>query len=420
MKLAIIKSRPFIFAVLSAIIFFLGCTSYNIPNQTSGPIPSEVVKGDPNHQGPEEPTKAALLDNDKLATGSESRTVKFNEKPSILEKPLISPSINDNTSRATSLGITLNNKVAQHLLEFHLNQRRLFAKWLEHSGRYLPLMKDILREHGLPEDLVYVAMIESGLDTRALSPANASGPWQFVRGTGLKYGLKINSWIDERRDPLKSTEAAAKYFRDLYTLFGCWVLAVASYNAGEGTVLSAIERADSWDYWTLAKNNQLPAETREFVPKFMAATIIGKEYEEFGFKDLNFLPPLRLEYLKVKGGTPLKLVAKCSGASYEEIKRLNPELNKGITPPNLRTYRLKIPYGLKNTFLRNWNKWNDRLPIVEDGDALYHRVKKGDTLWGLGRRYKVSLKELQRLNRLKGSSYLKLDQILLIPKKQET
>lgn len=420
MKVTILKPKSLFPAILLSISLFLGCTSYNIPNQTSGAISNKAFKGGAKDQGPKGLTTKALIDNDKLMSGLESRESKLNKNPYILREPLIASPINNHTSEAGSLGITLNNEVAEYLMKFHLNQRRLFEKWLERSGRYLPLMREILRKHGLPEELVYVAMIESGLDSKARSSANACGPWQLVPGTGLKYGLKINSWIDERQDPVKSTEAAAKYFRDLYTLFGCWVLTVASYNAGEGTVLSAIEKADSWDYWDLAKDNRLPSQTTEFVPKFMAATIIGKEYEEFGFKNQKFLPPLKFDYLKVKGGTPLKSVARYSGISYEEIKRLNPELKRGMTPPNLNTYKLKIPCGFKKAFLRDLDRLEVQLSKEKAGTEFYHRVKKGDTLWKLSRRYKVSVKEIKELNRLQESSRLQPNQILRIPGTEAT
>ena len=175
--------------------------------------------------------------------------------------------------------IVQNPYVQKWLDFFTVNKRgrRTFEKWMARSTRYIPIIKPILQEHGMPEDLIYLSMIESGFNPRAYSHAHAVGPWQFIRATGKRYGLNVEFWIDERRDIYKSTHAAARYLKDLYTMFGSWYLAAAAYNAGEGKVLRAVKRDQTRDFWKLERNKRnFRAETRNYVPKIIAAAIIAK------------------------------------------------------------------------------------------------------------------------------------------------
>lgn len=267
---------------------------------------------------------------------------------------------NEEEPSSLSMGKTLpsvpllwTDEVKKFLDYFQERRRHVFSQWLARSSQYVPSMKEILRENGLPEDLVYLALIESGFNLKAHSPAEAWGPWQIIADTGRRYGLKINRWIDERLDPIKSTQAASKYLKEMYEMFGCWLLTQAGYNAGENRVLGAIKKTDNTDFWYLARNGYLPLETRNYVPKFMAATIIAKDPEKFGFMDLEYRPPLLYEEVAVPGMTPLKRIAHWSNAPYEEIKRLNPELKLGLTPPNYPTYKVKIPSGSKEILQEN-------------------------------------------------------------------
>ncbi len=184
----------------------------------------------------------------------------------------------------------LNDSVENHLEYFKTRGRDVFQRWLDRSARYIPVMKDIFREKNLPEDLVYVAMIESGFNPYAVSWAKAVGPWQFMPATGKLYGLKIDWWIDERKDPVKSTYAAAEHLKDLHNLFGSWPLALASYNAGAGKVQRAVLRTRSDDFWDLKASRYIRKETKNYVPKFMAATIIAKNPESYGFSIANYDP----------------------------------------------------------------------------------------------------------------------------------
>jgi membrane-bound lytic murein transglycosylase D len=215
-------------------------------------------------------------------------------------------------------------------------------------------MRNLLRENGLPEDLVYMALIESGFNPYAYSRRKASGPWQFIYLTGKKYGLKLNYWIDERRDPEKSTIAAAKYLKDLYDLFECWYLAAAGYNAGEGKIMNAIKRYRTEDFWELTKYRYLKKETKDYVPQMIAAALIAKEPEIYGFTDIEYQDPLRYEKVNVPEVTDLRLIAKACEISLGELKDLNPELLRWCTPPNYSDYEIKIPFGKKELFLQNF------------------------------------------------------------------
>jgi membrane-bound lytic murein transglycosylase D len=192
-------------------------------------------------------------------------------------------------------------------------------------------MKDIFKEKNLPEDLVYVAMIESGFNPYAVSWAKAVGPWQFMPATGKLYGLKIDWWIDERKDPIKSTMAAAEHLKDLHNLFGSWPLALASYNAGAGKVQRAVLRARSDDFWDLKASRYIRKETKNYVPKYMAATILAKNPEAYGFS-INSIEPFNFDEVVVDQSTDLRLIARCADCTYEEVKELNPEIKRWVTP----------------------------------------------------------------------------------------
>ena len=205
-------------------------------------------------------------------------------KPPTEDVAQIDESIDDAIDvKPYNIPMVLNDSVENHLEYFKTRGREVFQRWLDRSARYIPVMKDIFREKNLPEDLVYVAMIESGFNPYAVSWAKAVGPWQFMPATGKLYGLKIDWWIDERKDPIKSTQAAAEHLKDLHNLFGSWPLALASYNAGAGKVQRAVLRTRSEDFWDLKASRYIRKETKNYVPKYMAATIIAKNPEAYGF-----------------------------------------------------------------------------------------------------------------------------------------
>jgi len=290
----------------------------------------------------------------------------------------------------------LNDSVENHLEYFKTRGRDVFQRWLDRSARYIPLMKEIFKEKNLPEDLVYVAMIESGFNPYAVSWAKAVGPWQFMPATGKNYGLKIDWWIDERKDPVKSTHAAAEHFKDLYNLFGSWPLALASYNAGAGKVQRAVLRTRSEDFWDLKASRYIRKETKNYIPKYMAATIIAKNPEAYGFA-LSTIEPFQYDEVEINGMTDLRLIARSAGCTYEEIKEMNPELKRWITPPDITSYVIRLPKGTKQTFLTNF----EAIPADQKIRWERHLVGKGDTLTALAKQYNTTPEAIRDINGLK-------------------
>jgi peptidoglycan lytic transglycosylase D len=311
--------------------------------------------------------------------------------------------------------------VARDVQYFSITVKKHFQQWLARSGKYMSLMKSILRENYMPEDLVFLALIESGFNPRAYSLAQASGPWQFIRGTAARYGLRVDKWVDERRDPVKSTVAAAAYLKDLYGMFGSWPLAMASYNAGEGNVERAINRTGGvQDFWKLRKTRYMPSETKDYVPKFIAARMIAQNPDNYGFKDLEYDQPFVFEEVQLDHCTDLRTVALCCGVSVEEIKDLNPELIKGCTPPN-RTYTLRIPKGKKEQFLAAYNALpkNERFATPKILTANSHYVvRRSESLKTIAGKLGVPATKLAAANRLKVRSRVRRGRRLLVPKER--
>jgi membrane-bound lytic murein transglycosylase D len=307
--------------------------------------------------------------------------------------------------------IVINAKVEQFIQHFQTRARKVFTGWLARSERYIPFMRNLLKENGLPEDLVYMALIESGFNPYAYSRSKAAGPWQFIYLTGKRYGLNSNWWIDERRDPEKSTIAAAKYLKDLYDIFECWYLAAAGYNAGEGKIARAMKRHRTEDFWELTKYRYLKRETKDYVPQMIAAALIAKDPEKYGFVGIEYQEPLRYDKVKVPEVTDLRLIAQACEVTIDEIKNLNPELSRWCTPPNFPDYEIKIPFGKKGLFLKNF----ETLYPGERFQFKTHRVKKGDTLSQIAKLYRVSLEPILEINRLNKKSHLSIGMNLLIP-----
>ncbi len=290
----------------------------------------------------------------------------------------------------------LNDSVENHLEYFKTRGRDVFQRWLDRSARYIPVMKEIFKEKNLPEDLVYVAMIESGFNPYAVSWAKAVGPWQFMPATGKLYGLKIDWWIDERKDPIKSTQAAAEHLKDLHNLFGSWPLALASYNAGAGKVQRAVLRTRSDDFWDLKASRYIRRETKNYVPKFMAATIIAKNPEAYGFTIASY-EPFKFDEILIEESTDLRLIARCAESTYDEIKELNPELRRWVTPPHFDKYVLRIPSGKKDIFLANFSA----VPAEQKIRWERHEVRKGESLASLSKQYNTTPETIRDINGLK-------------------
>ena len=306
--------------------------------------------------------------------------------------------------------VVINRRVLAYVDQFTGKSRGSFQRSLYRSGRYLPLARAIFAEHGIPQDLAFLAHVESGFRHNALSRARALGLWQFMKGTARDYGLRCDSYVDERMDPIKSTHAAARYLKALYERYDDWYLALAAYNAGPGKVNTAIRRADSRDFWELAKTRYLRAETRNFVPAILAATILAKSPGDFGFTE-DAEPPLETDVITVDVATDLRIVAQCAGVPLESIQERNPSLRQLQTPPNEPLYAVHVPVGTAE---------RTELALAEiprDQRLLFqrHRVRSGDTLGRLARRYGTTVRAIQDANNMGRRTLIHVGRTLLVP-----
>lgn len=293
---------------------------------------------------------------------------------------------------------------------FSKGVKKHFTRALSRSRKYIGMMKEILREEGVPEDIAMLPLIESGFSTSAKSRARAVGPWQFIAGTAKRYGLKIDFWVDERRDPVKSTRAAARYLKDLYAMFDSWALAMAAYNAGEYKVLRAINKTQSNDYWRLVKTRHLRRETKNYVPKFIAATMIAESPEDYGFSDLQYEDALEFDEVLIHAPMTLDVAAQCAGTTTETIRMLNPELVRWVTPP-VAKYSLRIPKGGSAAFYEAVSKIpKSRLQTVRP-----YTVRRGETLSHIAHRTGVSSDAIRTYNKLSKRGVIRSGQVLLIP-----
>ncbi len=306
--------------------------------------------------------------------------------------------------------VVTNKQVTMYLNLFQNKQRRHLQQWMARSGKYKQLMERELVAAGLPTDLVYLAMIESGFNQRASSHARAVGLWQFMKGTGRDYNLKVDRYVDERRDAEKSTKAAVAYLSDLYDQFGDWHLAVAAYNAGPGKIRSGLRRHKVKTFWELAEKRHLKLETKRYVPKLIAAIIIAKEPEKYGFQDLRLHPPLTYDYLEVGPGLSLDAIALVSKGSVKDIQFLNQELKTGKTPLNRPKYIVKIPAGSKERASHNMTRLHS---VVHTGYKT-HIFRHNEKLSSICRKYNINTTTLLKVNNLR-SGKLVSGQRLRIP-----
>ncbi|MCL5884741.1 MAG: LysM peptidoglycan-binding domain-containing protein [Deltaproteobacteria bacterium] len=293
----------------------------------------------------------------------------------------------------------LAGRVKKFIRYFQSAGRKKFELWLSRSGKYSELMRGILEKYGLPGDLVYLALIESGFSPNAYSVARAAGPWQFIAGTAKRYGLRIDWWADERRDYEKSTHAAASYLKDLYGLFESWDLAAAAYNAGEGKIIKAVSKSRSDEYADLIRGRYLKQETKDYVPKMYAALSIAKEPAKYGFGDVQIKEPLAFDKVEVPGGTDLAVLGTIIGLSADAIHEWNPELRRFCTPPNRETYELRLPRGYGEVAQERMAEIRTDAKIT----FLLHRLRKGESLEGLSGKYRVPVATIREMNGLRTS-----------------
>lgn len=311
-------------------------------------------------------------------------------------------------------------RVERHIRYFQTSHRDHFDQWLTRLNHYKPLVEKIFAQFQLPDDLVFLSLVESGFNPKAYSRARAAGPWQFMQATGKSYGLRVDDYVDERRDPIKSTVAAARYLRDLYDLFGTWPLAMAAYNAGERKIQRALRKAKAETFWEIAQTKFIRRETREYVPRFMAAAIIAKNPDQYGFEavpsDIH-----QFEEIVVSRPLPLRAIAAATDIPYAELHRLNPELRRDVTPPDDPAYHLKVPVGTRDTVeqaLATIKAWTAPPLIAQarktggDRSGLY-RVRMGDNLGKIAKRFRVTIEELKARNKLSGRS-IKVGDLLVV------
>jgi membrane-bound lytic murein transglycosylase D len=303
----------------------------------------------------------------------------------------------------------LGSRVEKWMNYFQSGGRSRFETYLSRSGKYAKLMQEILNKYGLPGDLIYLALIESGFSPKAYSVAAAAGPWQFIAATGKRYGLKIDWWADERRDYEKSTHAAASYLRDLYGMFDSWQLATAAYNAGEGKISRAVDRYKSNEYAQLIKYGYLAQETKDYVPKMLAAQAIAKEPDKYGFGGVEYQEPLEFDKVEVPGGIDLAAVGEIIGVPYESLREWNPELRRFCTPPNRATYLLRVPLSYGRVVQEHLDE------IREDAKVTFvlHSAAKGETIDSLAEKYEISPAAIRELNGFKGNALRKSTKLVI-------
>jgi membrane-bound lytic murein transglycosylase D len=311
--------------------------------------------------------------------------------------------------------VEINSHVERWIHYFSVRDRERFQRFLDRGQSYRDVVENVLEENDLPAELYYLAMIESGFRTDALSHASAVGVWQFIPGTGVRYGLRIDRYVDERRDPIRASEAAAKYLRDLYNVFGSWHLAMAAYNAGEMRVMRAVFNGRSRNFWDLVKAGVLPKETADYVPKFLAAVMIGQDPEAYGFQVGDAKSPYpNLEAVEVPGGIAMADLAEATKIPMADLSRFNPHLNTGRTPGNSKTYEIWFPAQRAAEVRAGYEsiaKLQKRpareIPVLASSRGAgsgatnsFHTVKRGETLASIAKQHKISVGHLKRMNEL--------------------
>lgn len=314
---------------------------------------------------------------------------------------------NDPGKITYDIPITMNDRVKSSIAYFQTVAHDAFAKYLRRSKKYTPMMKRILREYDMPEDLIYLSLVESGYNPNAYSWARAMGLWQFISSTGRMYGLKRSWWIDERKDPIKSTHAACQFLKYLYKEFGSWELAMAAYNGGPGRVRRTIKKQKTIDFWKM----KLKRQTMDYVPLIMASAVIAKNPEKYGFENIEHEPEIVWDEIEINKCLELSVVAKEVGCSTKELQILNPELLRKYTPPNDKKYILKIPVGTKPKFIAAY----DAMPSPKETSWVKHKIKRGQTVSTIAAKYGVSQYAILEANDLKRRSKIYAGKTIIVP-----
>ena len=302
-------------------------------------------------------------------------------------------------------------QVDQYIKYFQTKGRKQFQIWLDRYAKYKDLILPILKEHEMPEELIYLAMIESGLNPKAYSKAKASGMWQFIYSTGKDYGLKRDWYRDERRAPEKATHAACLYLKDLYKQFDNWYLALAAYNCGSGRVSRASKIHQTYDFWQM---HSLPRETRNYLPYFLSAAIIARSPEAYDFKVPTNVEPFQYETITLEKSADISVLARVAGLKPNMLREYNPELRQSATPTE-SGYQLKLPLGKKDDFMLAWNAIPEEERFAPQ--FIVHRVRFGESLWTISKKYNVSIHDLAAVNKIRNRNKVRVGQKLNVPLK---
>ena len=296
------------------------------------------------------------------------------------------------------------NPKVRHFVRYYSTTGKIrFQQLLGRSGKYLPMIAKVLSQEGLPEELGYLALLESEFVVNTTSRNGAVGLWQFIATTARRYGLRIDEWVDERRDPVKSTRAAAAYLKDLHDYYGRWYLATAAYNAGPGNVDKALQQSGAKDFWHIKTKTQLTEETHNFVPKFVAISLIAMDPSKYGLNDVRYEEALDYEEVELKA--PIKLAALAQSADIPDLRDLNPALLRDMTPPGEQSFRIKVPVGKASILLAK----TIEKPVeknTEPTQVVTHEVKRGETLFSIARSYGLEVRALMEFNGLTTSRLL--------------
>jgi membrane-bound lytic murein transglycosylase D len=347
----------------------------------------------------EEKVEQAPLD--EIATGEVPLT--FDPKSKQMAEQTVQQSPHD-------LPLPINDLVLGYVDYFQKRGRKGFEFGMQRAGRYRAMISRILAEEGLPQDLIYLCQAESAFKPLAYSRAKCKGLWQFSSGTGALYGLRQNWWVDERSDPEKSTRAAARHLKDLYEQFGDWLLVMAAYNWGAGGVERAVAFTGYADYWELMKRNNLPAETKNYIPIILAMTIISKDPARYGF-EVTPDPPTSMEKVPLTSALDLRLVAESLDLTLAEVQELNPHVKRLTTPNDDPDFNLYVPQGMADKFLQE-------IAAIPEGMRVNwrkHRVEDGETLSQIAQRYRTTISAIAQVNSLNEDARLQFGDKLIIP-----
>ncbi len=340
------------------------------------------------------------------------RLNKLFENTSNYQEIIISSNSDNTEEKKYTIPINKEDETVKKYINLYTQgkEKEKIISALERSGRYRDMILKVLKEYDLPEELVYLPVVESFYNIDAYSRAGALGLWQLMPKTARNLGLHVNYWLDERKDPVKSTYAAAKYLKELFLLFNDWKLALAAYNRGEYGLGRDLNFSKAVDFKQLSNREALPQETENFVPKFEAVTIIAENYKDYGL-EINFEKPLEYDEVQIDKAIDLEIIAKCSNLKVSTIKEFNPAIMAWCTPSNYPGFVLRLPKGTKDMFLENIANVKDLNP---SRGYIKYKVKKGDCLSKIADKFYTTVSIIKKDNRIKNSSLIYPNQVLII------